>query len=463
MRPEDYIIVVIYLLGILAYGLYCSRELKNVKDFSVSTKRYGLFVVFATISASFIGGGFSTGNASAVFQNGIGNIAALWGFSLGQMAIGAIVAPRARVTGISPGGIMKSAYGGGAQVLTGVCSSLLCAGVLGAQIAAIGAVFNVLLGVNYAVGAVIGLFVILVYSTSGGMRAVVIIDVVQFLLLIVGMPLLLFFGVRAVGGMGELFASAPPSYFNVLRGSSLPGFVSLFLTFMIGEAMVPSFVQRMFIGKTQKTVAGATFLSGLVSAPFFVVTGLIGLCTFALNPLTPHAMAMPSLVMSVLPPGLRGLVIAAIVSVVMSSADSTLSSATIGFVGDILTPLSKKGLSERGGLFAARASNVLLGILGLFLALFIPDVLKVLLLAYTFWSPVILVGLTAAVIGAKATRRAFYASALAGGAGTVLWIFALGSPMGINGTIVGFFSSLIAFLALRKSGRSAKKRRLGGA
>ena len=454
MRAEDYIIVALYLLAILVYGLYCAGELKNVKDFSVSTKRFGVFVVFATISASFIGGGFSTGNASEVFKNGVGNILALCGFSLGQIAVGAFIAPRARVSGVSPGGIMRAAYGKGAQVLTGACSSLLCAGVLGAQIAAIGAVFNTLLGVSYTLGALTGFLVMLGYSTFGGMRAVVIIDVVQFILLITGMPVLLFFGVRAAGGTGELFASVPASYFDVLRGTTLPGFLSLFFTFMIGEAMIPSFVQRMFIGKTQKTVAGATVLSGLVSIPFFVVTGMIGLCAFALNPLTPPGMAMPSLVMSVLPSGVRGLVIAAVVSVVMSSADSTLNSATIGLVNDILAPLSRGGLSGRRGLNAARACNVATGLLGLSLALFIPDVLKALLLAYTFWAPVILVGLVAAVLGKKASSRAFYASAAAGGAGTLLWIFALGSPMEINGTVIGFILSLSVFLALKSRGSS---------
>lgn len=62
----DQVIIAIYLVIILSVGIWYGRDLHTVEDFAVSDIKYGSFVVFATLSASFIGGGFPTGNASKV-------------------------------------------------------------------------------------------------------------------------------------------------------------------------------------------------------------------------------------------------------------------------------------------------------------------------------------------------------------------------------------------------------------
>lgn len=70
----DSIIVVVYLVVIVVVGLVTAGKLKSIRDFSLSNRGYGIFALLATLSASFIGGGFSTGNASKVAVYGIGNI-----------------------------------------------------------------------------------------------------------------------------------------------------------------------------------------------------------------------------------------------------------------------------------------------------------------------------------------------------------------------------------------------------
>ncbi|MFA6619351.1 MAG: sodium:solute symporter family protein, partial [Candidatus Neomarinimicrobiota bacterium] len=77
----DNVIVVVYLLIVLIVGLVAGRKVKDLSQFSVAGRSFGSFVIFATLSASFIGGGFSMGNAEKVFLFGVVNIFALWGFS----------------------------------------------------------------------------------------------------------------------------------------------------------------------------------------------------------------------------------------------------------------------------------------------------------------------------------------------------------------------------------------------
>ena len=74
----DQIIVVVYLVCIFALGIWGGKGVKTLSQFSVAGRSYGTFIIFATLSASFIGGGFSMGNAEKVFLFGIVNIFALY-------------------------------------------------------------------------------------------------------------------------------------------------------------------------------------------------------------------------------------------------------------------------------------------------------------------------------------------------------------------------------------------------
>ena len=94
---------------------------------------------------------------------------------------------------------MEPAYGRRARVITGVFSVLICAGILGTQIGALGAISNVVLGLTVPAGIVIGCATLFFYSTVGGMPAVVKTDILQFVLLIIGIPMVLVLGVDQVG------------------------------------------------------------------------------------------------------------------------------------------------------------------------------------------------------------------------------------------------------------------------
>lgn len=455
----DYIIVGAYLITILLVGLLSGKKLKNLKDFSVSTTKYGTFAVFATLSSSYIGGGFSTGNAAKVFENGVGNIFALWGFSLSSILVGRYIATKIdRPEGeISTGGIMGEAYGTPARVITGFLSVFLCAGILGAQVGAIGDAFEVFLGIPEWAGIAVGVSIVLLYSSFGGMQAVVISDIIQFSVLAAGIPLLILFGLHAAGGWSGLVSAVPEDHFNIFKGTTPLGFFSLFCTMMLGETLVPPYVQRLLIGKDRKTTARATLMSGLFSIPFIGLSGIVGLLALALLPGINPNQAMPELVRAVMPIGVRGFMISAVITIVMSSADSYLNCGAVGIVGDILTPLRKKEFSERSGLFLARFSNFMIGILAVAFAVAIPNVLDVLMSAYTFWCPLILVPLAAALMNRGAGEAAFYAGFF-GGLFGILFVLIynrlMPSPFPIDKSVVGFLTNLAAYCLAAKKARA---------
>jgi len=448
----DSIIVIGYLLIILCVGLWAGRGVSSLAHFSVGKRSFGSLVIFATLSASFIGGGFSMGNAEKVFLFGIVNVCALWGFSLKEILVAQFIAPRMDRyrSAISVGDMMGMDYGKGAQVITGVFSMIVCAGILGAQVGGIGYIFNVFLGLDQVYGIAIGCGIVIAYSTIGGMRAVVFTDIIQFIVLSVGIPLTLLFGIIQVGGFVEFRAAIPESHLAIPGGyGSYIAFASLFLTFVLGETLVPPYVQRLLLSKDKSHTQRGTLWSGLFSIPFFAVTGAIGFVAFALKPDLDPNLSMPFVIKEVLPVGLRGLVIASVISIVMSSADSFLNSAAVSFTNDVLAPLSKKQANAKRQLLTVRIINLFVGILAVVFALKIKSILDILVYSYNFWSPIILVPLVAAICGLKAAPRCFYIASTSGALGVGVWNMGLHNPAGVDGLIVGIACNGTAFFLSR--------------
>lgn len=443
----DYWIILIYLSVVLYLG-YASRKLGSFREFAVSHGNYGWVAIFCTLSASFIGGGFSTGNAAKVFSSGLAYPLALMGFSLQIMLVARFIAPRMqRFPGaVSVGDLMEPAYGRRARIITGLFSMLICAGILGAQLGAMGAIFKVFLGFPPLLGIAIGAGIVFFYSTLGGMAAVVRTDILQFWLIMIGIPLTFVFGVAQVGGWEAFVAGIPASHLEIVgEQRSLLAFLSLFLVFMFGETLVPPYLQRLLLGRDAAATAKGNFWSAVVSVPFFVIAGAIGLIALQLDPGIQANLALPEVVRRVLPAGLSGLIIAGVLSIVMSSADSFLNASSVALVQDVTRPLRRTPLDERQALKIARLGNLVTGVLALSFALLIPNVLDILVAAYDYWAPSVLVPLIAVLMGWRTTPAAFYAAVPAGVAGTVLWQYALHSPGQIQGFVVGTLLNFAVF------------------
>lgn len=447
------IVVIVYLILVLLIGLWAGRGIRGMQDFALAGKSFGMLVIFATLSASFIGGGFSMGNAEKVFLIGISNIVALWGFSVKEILVARYIAPRMirYPQAISVGDIMYQHYGKGARIFSGIFSMALCAGILGAQIGAMGYVFNLFLEIDRVWGILIGCGIVIAYATFGGMRSVVWTDIMQFIVLAVGIPLTLYFGLQAVGGWQTMTQSLPAGHLSLpTEPLAIIALLSLFLVFMLGETLVPPYLQRLLIGKDQASVVRGSLLSGLFSIPFFAITGAIGLVALAMQPQLDANLAMPYVIQQAVPPILQGIVAAAIVSIIMSSADSFLNSASIAFSNDIVAPLRKNKLSAAAELKLARWVTLLVGTLSIIFALSIDSVIDILIVAYNFWAPTVLVPLIMAILGGYVSQKRFVAGALAGITVTIVWNSVIQSPFGIDGLVLGTFANWLTFVLIER-------------
>lgn len=440
-------IVILFLLLNLLIGYLSSKDILSFSNFSVGNRDFSSLLIFCTLSATFIGGGYTLGNASKAFSGGMVFSFALLGFSLKEVLVAAFIAPRmdAFRDCHSVGDIIEKSYGLKAKYLSALLSLMVCGGILGAQVGALAAIVRVSVHVNPTLGVFIAFGVLLIYATLGGMRAVVFTDALQFSILIIGIPLTFFVGLHHVGGWHHVVETVPYHYLHFLRtGQDWVFFLLLFATFIFGETLVPPYVQRLFMAESSRATFRGTLWSGLVSVPVFLLCGAIGLVAYTYNLQMNPNDAFPLLVNETLSVGLRGLVIASLLSIILSSAAGFLNAAAISFVNDLVKPMSKH--PERIDLLRmARISTLLVGIIAIVFALLIKNLLDILLVAYNFWSPIILVPLVAAIFRVRVAARDFFVGAGAGVVGSLVWQYALHSPLAISPILCGIVCNFIGF------------------
>lgn len=441
----DLLIVGVYLFIVFFVGIMAGRNVKDINEYAVAGRSYRSLILFATLSASFIGGGYSSGNAAKVFSGGIGFAVSLWGFSLALFFISMKLAPKMDNFRhcISVGDLMGIYLGKKGRIITGLLGCVLCTGVLAAQVGAMGAVFSTYTSLTFAQGILLGCGIVIIYTTVGGMHSVVLTDVVQFLILILMIPLSLWLGIQELGGLDVLLAKVPMEHTQIFNDQLTPAlFVGLFLSFLVGESLSPPYVQRLLAGRSARVTTKGMFYSGIISIPFFFVTGAIGLLALAISPDMNPNEAMPYVLKVMLPIGIRGLAIAAVISIVMSSADSFLNSAVICLIRDVAEPIFGTKLTDNPGkeLSIARFLSLTIGIISVIIAMNIPNVMDILLFSYQFYAPVIIIPLIMTLLGKSFSWATFVLSAVCGSLAVVFVLIGGGEhAASVHSVVIGTF------------------------
>lgn len=229
----DLALLIAFAFGVVCIGIILQKHVKDFHSFALGRQKVSWMIITATLSASFLGGGYSMGVATKAITVGVAALIGMFGFSVKELLVGAFIAPKMSKypQAVSLGDIMKQHYGTAGKVVTGFLGAVVCVGVLGVQVSAMGHIVNVFLGVPYEVGVILGTVILTLYTVMGGLSAIIITDIIQFLLLVIGIPLTLLFGVMAVdaGTMGPLIVDNVSA---LTQTETLLLSLSLFLTFM---------------------------------------------------------------------------------------------------------------------------------------------------------------------------------------------------------------------------------------
>lgn len=461
MHWLDWLAIAVYFALLILIGVQTMRRVSTADDFAVAGNRIIWPVFFGSLAAAFLGGGASLGVAGATMRDGYVYMLAFAAFGLQTFLVGLFVAPRLKnYRGAHTlGDVMHEHYGRPARVVTGVLSVALCTGILGAQALAVGTVVNATLGLPVVPSVVVGMGIVILYSTMGGAWAVIQTDLLQFVFLGVLIPVALLIGLDAVGGAGALVAQLPADHMSVMGDYSATQFIGLFAAFLLGETLVPPYVQRTFSTPDSTHARRGFALSGAFSFVFFFVSASIGLVALVLYPDVPTDSALPTVVSNLMPVGLLGLVVAALLAVVMSTASGYINSTAVSFTDDLYRPLSGAPVGDRRRVTIERVVSVVVGAGATVFALSVPSIVDALLYSYTLWAPTMIVPLLGAVLFGARSGPAALSAIAAGAAVTGLWEWGLDRPFELDGLLPGVVANLIVFVVVSVLTRTTHPRR----
>ena len=422
------IIVAAYHIGMLIVGAIIGKlKIKDSKDYMIAGRRMGLFMVAFSLSANNVGGGSTTGLAAKAFGS--------WGMSACWYVLAAAIAmiplayfaPKIRKTmAVTIPEVVGRRFGKTSSTFSAVLNILSLFCLTSSQIAASGVVISTLTTLPQNVSLIIAGIVIILYTTMGGMIADQLSDLIQFIIILVGLAIATPLVINGCGGW-DVVASKLPEVkldFAAVGWVTIIGYIfNYFCTFLAG----PEMVSRFETAKDEKTARRASLLSGVLMAAMSIFPTLLGLAAFAMKDQLPGlaeggSNAMMQVTTQFAPVVVTGLISAAIICATMSSADSNLLCMSTMAINDLYLDLGgKKTISEGKIILFTRICNVVFALLAMCIALFGVDIVTMNTFAFGIRcaGPFAAYGL--GLVVPKATKHSGFLSIITGTIGFIFW------------------------------------------
>ena len=394
----------IILIGV---GIWVAKRTKTTEDFMVAGRNIGIWRFTAAMAACVIGGSLTMGSSTLAYNFGVG---AIW---LGGIcAVSIFLMSLFLRTKLADMRILSAAegfgifYGPFARVLSALVMMIYMFMVGVVQVVAVGTIMNIMFGWSTQVSMLIGGVVVLAYIVIGGMWAVTYTDIFQFLIMTVGVIILCpILAIHGVGGIGAFIEQAPATHLDItnLGAAKIVAYILLYTPgFLVGQDIW----QRAFTAKDPKTARKGTALAALYIFIYTVALIIIGICLVIVMPgLENPDLAFATATTTFTPVGVRGVIMAAALAAIMSTASSEImGTATVAF-NDLIRN-AKPDISEKKGILITRIIAIIVGCLAIICALWIQSVLVALDVAYAFISGCIFIPLVFAFLLKKVSAKA---------------------------------------------------------
>lgn len=400
----DIFVVLIYAAGMLILGWYGMRKAKTHEDYLVAGRNLGPSLYMGTMAATVLGGASTVGTVKLGYVHGISGFWLCAALGLGIIALNLFLAkPLLRLRIFTVTQVLEKRYNPMARQASAVIMLAYALMIGVTSTLAIGTVLQVLFELPFWAAILLGGGVVVVYSTIGGMWSLTLTDIVQFVIKTVGlMFVLLPICLYRVGGWDQLVAKLPAASFS-LTTIGWDTIITYFLIYFFGILIGQDIWQRVFTARDENVAKYAGTTAGVYCVIYGLVCAVIGMAAHVLLPDLGNANnAFAAIVKAALPDGIRGLVIAAALAAMMSTASAGLLAASTVLTEDLLPKL--RG-GKQSSLSINRLFTLLTGLAVLAIALVVEDVISALTLAYNLLVGGMLVPLIGAIYWKRATTR----------------------------------------------------------
>jgi SSS family transporter len=391
----DYIIIIVYLIGVAAFGIISGGKQKSIKDYFAGSKSVPWWAVCFSIVAA------ETSTLTFISIPGLAYIANLnflqvtIGYLLGRVVVAYLFLPA------YDKGELKTAYtflenrfGGKTRSYASIVFLFTRTAADGVRLFATAIPLKLMLNINYPTAIILIAVVSLVYTYTGGMKGIIWVDVIQMFIYLGGAILAGVFLLHLLpdGWTTVVRAAASGDKFNVLNfgfKNGISGFFSQPYTLiggLVGGAFLSMashgtdqlIVQRLLSTKNLRDSQKAVIGSGVIvifQFAIFLVLGVMLYAYYGTINAKPDEI-FPMFIINVLPPGVTGIIIAGLFAAAMSTLAGSMSSLASSTVHDLYIPFLGKDIDEEKKLKVSRIFTILWAVLLIFAAVFFMNTSK---------------------------------------------------------------------------------------
>jgi SSS family solute:Na+ symporter len=420
--------MVVYFVGTVLVAWWSGQEASaGYVEFTLAGRDLGLLPFTMTYFATFVGGGLTMGIAQAAFVTGISAQWYAMTQGLAWITVSVFIGYLYPFDVVSVPDLLGRAFGPYTQYFAAFFTLIGQVALTAAQIIGMASIIAVVTTIPLQVAFWMSTVVFVGITVWGGMNAVAWSDTFHGLIIIVGMVIAIPVAVMNVGGVDAIARSIPSIHVNWF-GVGLIQIASWYLLYITVAGAQQHLLQRTWSAKSDRVAKRGIFLSGVVITGYGVLTATAGLIANAQGASINSSLAFAWTLQHTLPPVVAGLLLAAAVGGVMSSADSFLLAGATTFVNDLYLPYCDGGedVSTEHLVRVTRVVVLVFGIVAALIALSGTRIIAIESIGLGIMS-VLFAGIVT-LFWDSTKREAGLPGFIVGGIVFVIWHFVLGEP-----------------------------------
>ncbi len=443
--------IVFYLLTTLAIGFWASKKIKTSGDFTLAGKSLSTSFVGVTLFATWFGSTQIMGNPSRFIEDGgqaFFTLIVSSGISLG--IIGFFYARKLyRMNIVTVGDFFRIRYNKKLELVSSIIMVLSYPHWIAAQFVALAYLFNAILGIPIHYGIFLSASIVVLYTYIGGMWAVSYTDMIQSIMILLGLGILLYQVLDQTGGIVPIFEDQPKEFFYFFPQGGLDEwskYIALLLAFIVGVIPVQEVYQRVFSAKNEIAARNGLFLGGFLLVVIPSVPLLIGLGGVYLHPELLDAQVgqkiIPQLVTMFTSLPVQILFYGAMISAILStSSGAMLSPATV--IGENLIKPYAPHFSDKKLLLWTRLSVIVIAAFSCYFAFDDSDIVGLVEASLGLIIVCLFAPFTFGLFWKKSSVKGAWLSVILGGS---TWFFCYLFDTRIDATIYGFIVSCLSMV-----------------
>lgn len=384
MKIELLASISVYMLGMLIIGYYAYKRTSNLSDYMLGGRTVGPAVTAISAGASDMSGWLLMGLPGAMFVQGISASWIAIGLTLGAYANWLYVAPRLRSytevanNSMTIPAFLENRFGDTSKMLrliSGLIIMVFFTFYVSSGMVSGGVLFENTFGLDYEIGLWIVAAVVVLYTLFGGFLAVSWTDFVQGLIMVIALIMVPLVTIMHAGGIGSSFTeikTIDPTLFDMFKGTSLLGIISLF-AWGLGYFGQPHIIVRFMAISSVKEIKKARGIGMgwmIFSVCGAMLTGFVGIAYYSkqgLNLANPETVFI-QLSEILFHPIITGFLLAALLAAIMSTIASQLLVTSSALTEDLYKTFFRRSATEKELILVGRFSVLLVSIVAVVIA-----------------------------------------------------------------------------------------------